>query len=198
MTKYVKLNPFENIVQKLDSFLETHHAAISALMLREYENSPEQRLREMNLSKTVLEETRYVGIININIINEKFATTNLKTTKQRRYPNLDNFAQEVNSDWFKQEYIDPREHLKIQLSFKQFRTDNLGISDVTYSTRVELYPEETNPWEAARLTREDTSFLWDDPSMVLAIRQFFGVVSPVLDTWTPDVTDVTTQTLCVK
>ena len=55
MTRYVPLNPFENIVQKLNTFLQTHHAALSALMLREYEGSPEQRLREMNISKVILE-----------------------------------------------------------------------------------------------------------------------------------------------
>ena len=198
MTRYVPLNPFENIVQKLDGFLETHHDALTTLMLREYENKPEQRLREMNLSKVVLEETRYVGLININIINEKFATSNLKTTKERRYPNVDNTAHEVNSDWFKQDYNDPREQLKIQLSFKQFRTDNLGICDVTYSTRVVLFPEDTNPWEAAKLSREDTAHLWNDPAMVLAIRQFYAIVEPVLDAWTPSTTDVTTQTVFVK
>lgn len=198
MTRYVPLNPFENIVQKLNTFLQTHHAALSALMLREYEGKPEQRLREMNLSKEVLEETRYVGLININIINEKFAASNLKTTKERRFPNIDNTAHEVNSDWFKQEYNDPREQLKIQLSFKQFRTDNLGICDVSYSTRVVVFPAEANPWETARLTREDTAHLWNDPAMVLAIRQFYAIVEPVLDAWTPAIGDITTQTVFMK
>ena len=198
MTRYIPLNPFENIVQKLSTFLQTHHVALSTLMLREYEGKAEQRLREMNLSKEVLEETRYVGLININIINEKFAASNLKTTKERRFPNIDNTAHEVNSDWFKQEYNDPREQLKIQLSFKQFRTDNLGISDVTYSTRVVLFPEDANPWEAAKLSREDTAHLWNDPAMVLAIRQFYAIVEPVLDAWTPTIADITTQTVFVK
>ena len=198
MTRYVPLNPFENIVQKLNTFLQTHHATLSTLMLREYEGKPEQRLREMNISKVILEETRYVGIININIINEKFAASNLKTTKERRFPNVDNAAHEVNSDWFKQEYNDPREQLKIQLSFKQFRTDNLGICDVSYSTRVVVFPAEANPWETARLTREDTAHLWNDPAMVLAIRQFYAIVEPVLDAWTPAIGDITTQTVFIK
>ena len=198
MTRYVPLNPFENIVQKLNTFLQTHHAALSALMLREYEGKPEQRLREMNISKVILVETRYVGLININIINEKFAASNLKTTKERRFPNVDNTAHEVNSDWFKQEYNDPREQLKIQLSFKQFRTDNLGICDVSYSTRVVVFPSEANPWETARLTREDTAHLWNDPAMVLAIRQFYAIVEPVLDAWTPAIGDITTQTVFMK
>ena len=198
MTRYVPLNPFENIVQKLNTFLQTHHATLSALMLREYEGKPEQRLREMNISKVILEETRYVGIININIINEKFAASNLKTTKERRFPNVDNTAHEVNSDWFKQEYNDPREQLKIQLSFKQFRTDNLGICDVSYSTHVVVFPAEANPWETARLTREDTAHLWNDPAMVLAIRQFYAIVEPVLDAWTPAIGDITTQTVFMK
>ena len=104
----------------------------------------------------------------------------------------------LNGSPNKQDYNDSREQLKIQLSFKQFRTDNLGICDVTYSTRVVLFPGDTNPWEAAKLSREDTAHLWNDPAMVLAIRQFYAIVEPVLDAWTPSTTDVTTQTVFVK
>ena len=198
MSRYIPLSPFENITQSLQTFLQTHHATISSLMLREYLGDPDQRLREMNLSKIVLEGTRYVGIININIINEKFGTANLKTTKERRWGNVENFPQEVSPGWFKQDFHDPREHLKIQLSFKQFRTDNLGISDVVFSTRIELFPEEASPWNAARLTREDTAHLWNDPTVVLAIRQFYTVVEPILNSWVPAAADVTTQTLFIK
>lgn len=195
MSNFIQLNPYEGIVQALETFVETHIEDLSDLMLRPYQSNPDQRIREMNISKEVLDANGlYIGLVNINILNEKFKANNLITTKTRRFSNLDNSAQEVTPEWFKQKFVDDREFLAFQISFKQFRSSALGLGDLTYSTRYWHIVDE--PWGVTRLSREDTSHMWNDPAIVLGTRSFFTQhIETILTSWTPDIVDITQQTV---
>ena len=193
MAKYFPLSPYADVVQTMDAFIQTHHAALSALMIREYKGSEFQRLREMNLTIAVETDGRYLGMINVNIINEKFSASNLGVGKELRFENVDNPSREINGEWFKANFFDERDRLKIQLSFKQFVTDTIGLPNVTFSSRYLVIPSDAIPFEAGKLSREDTSPFWDDPAMVLAGRKFFAIVKPLMEAWTPSIDDITTQ-----
>lgn len=195
MAKYFPLSPYESVVQTMDAFILAHHAAISALMLREFQGSEFQRIREMNLSIPVEPGGFYQGMINVNVINEKFSTINMGIGKDLRYPNVDNPSREINGEWFKANFFDERDRLKIQLSFKQFTNENFALSNVTFSSRYVVIPSDPNPWDASQMTREDTSLQWGDPAMVLATRKFFAYVKPLIEGWTPSVGDITSQTI---
>ena len=195
MAKYFPLSPYADIVTTMDLFIQTHHAAITALMVRKYENSDFQRIREMNLSLPVEPGGFYQGMINVNVINEKFAASNLGISKQLRFENVNNPSREINGEWFEANFFDPRDRLKIQLSFKQFTNENFALSNITYSSRYLIIPDDPDPWEAAKITREDTSLMWSDPAMVLATRKFFAYVKPLIESWTPDIPNITSQTI---
>lgn len=201
MAKYIPLSPYADVVNAMNAFLQTHHVAISQLMLREYQDSEFQRIREMNLSLPIEPDDFYQGMINVNVVNEKFASSNLTIGKELRFDNVNNPSREINGEWFKTNFFDTRERLKIQISFKQFTNENFALADVTFSSRYLVIPAnpvdplDTSVWDNAKMTREDTSPMWNDPAMVLALRKFFAYVKPIMEGWTPSETNITSQTI---
>ena len=195
MAKYVQLNPFEDIVNGLNTFMQSQLTNISNLMKREYEASPDQRIRSMDLSYPLKINGMLIGMINISILNRKYEVSNFITTKDRRYNTVNANGQEVNGEWFTTKFHDNKERFFIQLSFRQFRSHAIGLADVVYSSRFEHIDGE--PWTTTVKTKEDTAHMWNDPAQVLSIKDFYdSVVSPELTGWTPTVDDITQQTIC--
>ena len=194
--KFTKLNPYESILADLDTWLNTHYSAIETLMLR---TSPTGgKIRELTFSKAIKDgNNAIIGIISVNILNDKYAALNLRTdTLNKRDPGDDTPGRVFNSESFKEGFFDGRDRLNLRLSFKQYLSDAMGLANVTMSAVYRFLPAESNKIVRGLNSREVTSYMWEDHAVVTTTREYFNTyVKPTLNAWTPAVADITVQTL---
>lgn len=189
--KLTRLNPYQLINDEIDAWITANYDTIKTLALR---NSPTgANTREINLSKPILANTALIGMVNVNVINEKYDTRNLKTDTL----NIRNLADKspgelVNAESFKEKFIDAADYLVLRFTIKQFASDAMGKASVTMSMVYRFNVARTDALDVGIASKKATSNLWEDPAMVLATRYFFtGFAKPVMDTWVPTPADVT-------
>lgn len=198
MAKFIKLNPYKTIQESIDTFFELQYGNIEALILRD-DPTFGGKLREMSLSKLVKNAGgQAIGILNIHMLNRKYETANQKTnTREVRAGNESFRNVDASPEFFKTEFFDEDHRLTIRISFTQFPSDAMALSNVKYSATYNTFVGEAGAVENAIKTKEVISYLWEDPAIVLVTKDFFTLVDPILDTWVPTVDDVTGQTLFV-
>mgnify|MGYP003603886131 FL=1 len=196
MANYIELNPYAEIDAAVNQFITDKWAAIKTLTLRE---NPLKlgRIREVAYTKEILNaEGMIVGYINCHLLNDKYAQTNFHTDmNKRRHPEDNTAGQLVNTGFFKEHVIDETNRITMRLTFKQYQTKAIGLSDVTLST-VFKFNDKPTEIESAIRQKVATSLLWKDPGYVIATKKFFAEVQATLTAWTPTIEDVTIQTLC--
>lgn len=196
MTKFVKLNPYQNISTEVDAFISKNWDVIKALCLREAPNKMGM-IRECNITKEIENAAgMIVGYINIHLLNDKYGVHNLRTDmgKHRFNNQLHSVNDLSNAESFNEVVIDPANRIQVRLTIKQYQTKAIGLSDVTHSTIFRMNDTVDEVVSAIR-NKTATSLLWDDVGYVLATRKFFNEALPVLNVWVPEAKDITTQTL---
>lgn len=194
MAKYIELNPYKGIVDALDDFVLNKWDAIKALCLREHP-SKMGLIRESNFTKEILNaQGMIVGYINCHVLNHKFSVHNLKTRLDSPRYAGESPGQIVNTEFFKDELLNPADDFELRLTIKQYQTKAIGLSDVTFSSvyRFNGTAEEVTTAIRQKVT---TSLLWKDPGYVIATKKFFDEVESVITGWAPAPEDVTIQTL---
>lgn len=200
MSNYFKLNPYGEILSGIESFTERNFESLKDLMLRPYApgNKPtgDERIREMNLSKAVFRDGIMIGMVNVHLINQKFEQSNLRKGKLPRY-NLENLkTEDLGSDIYPTEYADESEIIDMSISFRQFTNAIQGLASVVFTQRFRFNLNDgADTFKNGLRTRDTTSCLWDDPTVVLATKEFWNYISDDLDTWAPGVNEITTQTI---
>ena len=199
MAKFIKLNPYQHIQEKMDSFFQGTYVDVEALMLRE-DPTFKGKIREMTLGKLVKNAAgQAIGLVNIQVLNRKYETTNQKTNRHKsRFPNEDSQGVDVNTEHFTTEFIDERDILHVRLSFNQFESKAMALAPAKYTVAYDIISGEDNAIGNALRTREVISYMWEDSSIVLTTRDFFESVDPILQSWSPSTEDVTVQTLFVQ
>lgn len=194
--KFTKLNPYESILTDLNAWLQTHYLAIETLMLRESDSGA--KIRELTFSKAIKDNNNAViGIISVNILNDKYSALNLRTDILRKRDSADGTPGAIlNSESFKEGFDDVRDRLVLRLSFKQYLSDAMGLANVTMSSVYRFLPAETDKLTRGLATRSVTSYMWEDHAVVTTTREYFNTyVKPALNAWTPAIADITVQTL---
>lgn len=199
MAIFTPLSPYQDIATQTDTFFKRTMAGLETLMARTQPDTG-ATIREMNISKLILNtEGLAVGIINVHCLNEKYAIGNLITqTWQPRYDG--NFQQaDVSPEYFAQSYVDKTDQYEFRLSVTQFESKAMGLAPVKWSTTYRINQADLDKRaDVAIKTKEMTSYLWQDPAIVLVTRKFFTDVFPLLTTWDPTPEDITTQTIFNK
>ncbi len=197
MTLYVKLNPYEEIIGKIDAFFNKNYDVLEALMLRK-QPSTNAPIREMNISHLVIDNAGLaVGMVNINIRNDKYSVNNFMTeTWNPKFGQTDFAANDVNPEHFKQFLLDKSEQIKVHIGFIQFESISMGLSPVKFSSTYAVNQADgVDKKNAAINSKEVISYLWEDPAIVMVTKKFFVDAFPILDSWVPVNTDITTQIL---
>lgn len=199
MAKFIKLNPYQHIQEKMDSFFQGTYVDVEALMLRE-DPTFKGKIREMTLGKLVKNAAgQAIGLVNIQVLNRKYETTNQKTNRHKsRFSNEDSQGVDVNTEHFTTEFIDERDILHVRLSFNQFESKAMALAPAKYTVAYDIISGEDNAIGNALRTREVISYMWEDSSIVLTTRDFFESVDPILQSWSPSNEDITVQTLFVQ
>lgn len=200
----VPLNPYKDHHQVFENFLENNLEKIVELALREH---PQLKgiIREMNISKALLTNGIFTGMINIHVLNDKFSTHNRTTTQQLKEHVLTETSGQYNAGAFIERFHDERNRLQIQLTAKQFNIPFLGLHDMVFSYRLDVDADaivdqsltaadviDQNPHTGAT-----TSTLWQNPFNVLGNRIFLQAAQAEMTTWVINESDITQQTLAV-
>lgn len=199
MAKFIKLNPYQHIQEQMDAFFEGSYAAVEALALRD-DPIFKGKIREMALSKLIKNAAgQGVGILNIQVLNSKYETSNQKTNRNKvRFPQEASQGADVNPEHFTTEFVDNKDCLQVRLSFNQFESHAMALAPVKYSINYKVLVGEDDALENALRTREVISYMWEDAAIVLTTREFFEQVKPILADWQPVKEDITVQTLFVQ
>ena len=196
MAKYIKLNPYSKIVTSLDTFFETHYTTLETLVLRQ-EPKTQGFIRELVLGKLIKNaDDLPIGIVNVQIMNNKYDMKNLKTNRlKRRFPTEQNV--DVSPEYFQSEFLDEKDRLEIRVSISQFESKALALAPAKFSILYNTIVGETDTVANAIKSKELISYLWEDSPIVLTTLDFFEKAKPVLDSWVPASTEITAQTLIV-
>ncbi len=194
--KLTKLNPYESILADLDTWLTDHYDAIKALALRT--STTGGKIRELTLSKAIKDTNgAIIGIISVNVLNEKYGANNLVTDiLSKRDPSDDTPGRLLNSESFKEKFIDSTDRFILRLSFKQYLSDAMGLANVTMSSVHRFTVGEDDELLRGLARRQVTSHMWEDHAVVITTREYFtSFVKPALTAWVPDIVDIVVQTI---
>lgn len=197
MSKFIKLNPYEEITKTFDDFFNANFNTISDLMLRD-DPTFNGKIREMAISNPVIVDGRYIGMFNVHVLNNKYNVSNLITNRFDSGLNVNDSLLSSNVEAFGTTFGDERDILEIRLSLVQFESKALAHAPIRFSIVYNTYSNDTDIIKNAIRTKQTTSHMWEDPAMVLATRLFFKDAKTNINGWTPTKADITAQTLWVK
>lgn len=197
MSKLIKLNPYQSIVTDVDAFFTRVYEAIKTLSLRQ-DPIYKGHIREINFGTLVKTDGQATGIINVHVLNLKYAAANLKTNRLKPKFSKGEFSEStVTPEFFVTEFVDESDVLEIRVSFNQFESKAMALSPVRFSTLYHVKTDEGDAALKAVASKEVISYMWEDSAIVLSTKDFFDLVKPVMSAWTPAIKDITGETIFV-